>query len=136
MAENDQGTEKKSEMLSSKNESENDGVEVTEFNIRVRCTRNDITKSCQIQDIEAIAVPSKDQPVETPAVSTNAAAPVTPANAEPATLVAAASRQLSEVEAKECDLCQILADALREQAKAAASRRMPSWVGRRKIAKS
>jgi len=112
----------------SKDESKNSVVE--DFNIMVRrTTLVDGTKKCEIRDITIID-PYKDQAPVVPPEKENPVAAVTPTAVE-------APRELIPDDEDRCGLCEIVEDALKEKAKAAkASRRLPSWAGRRKIAKS
>lgn len=103
-----------SEELTSTNNA--DSVQYIDFDLKIRCarTRDGKTKFCSIEGI-SIEEPSKD-PAPTVAV--------------------AAPRELTD-ENHGCDLCEALADALKEKVAAtAAPRRMHSPVGRRSTVRS
>ncbi len=116
----------KPEKISSKDES-TDKVEHIDFNLKIRCAKtvDGKAKFREIRDIRidepdknslpAVVSPKPDAPVvkADPAV---AEIPTTTVDTVPATPpIAAATRQVPEVKDSECDLCPILADALRQQ---------------------
>lgn len=101
-------------------------VETTEFTITVACEKSaDGSRHCLIKDI------SIDEPFKDPAHEVAVGAP------QKDTSIAAAPRKLSNEKGHGCDLCEALADALKEKVAATTSpRRMHSPVGRRSMVRS
>lgn len=132
----------KSEQLSSKIGSENDGSEYTEYQLTVRCTKSQNGKrSCTIQDISVVE-PPKDSPAESPVVSPQKETPV---DAVPPKTVATVSKETPAEKDGDCDLCDFIDDELQKKAtaeaaataeKTNATRRIPSWAHRRNPVKS
>ena len=114
----------KPEKASAKDEPQNYVIE--DYDVKVRCiTSANGIKTCKIQEI-SVDVPNKNPAPDVPAASSQKDAPVaavpaaTPVTSVPATPAAAVSRQLPDVTAKECDLCNALEAALKEKVEAAA----------------
>jgi len=125
-----------------------DKVEYIDFNLKIRCAKTVDGKSkfCSIQNISidepgkspapAVASPQTHAPVvkADPAVAT--VLPTT-VDAVPATPpVAAAPMEVPEVKDSECDLCAILADALRQQAAATVPRQLSPRQQPRRMVRS
>jgi hypothetical protein len=118
MSSNTIESRRKPEKVSSKDEPKTI-VSTIGYGLKVRITEfSDGSQTCDVCDVTV-----DDPKTLTPEVPVAAPQKDTPMAAVPATPVAAAPRELPDDKAKECSVCKALADALREQAKAAAPRR-------------